>query len=770
MFKKYIKTNKLFLFISLLLFTWICCMQTLYAQKHCDMSSIIDQRESNKYTIVFKENNGLNQKQFLNKYRCALELGKHDKLKCVEEREMTGYPGAYTYYRYEQYYKGIPVQWSEIKIIEKEGELSSLHGNIVKHLNINVKPTLSEEKALSLALEHLGAEKYLWEDGEKVREMNRWSNTPGKSRYPKGHLVIKKIKWEGPKTDKNYALVYHFRIITLSPTNINTFVGEYFVSVEAHTGKIIRAHYGAVNLNDEQTVQTLYNDSQSFFVNEFSTGKYELLNNEQGYSVETKQNKTEINNYIDYFVWGIYNRVKETDGDKIWKDDDQIFPASAHWATQKTYEYFKDVHQYEGFDGAGNANIRVLVSHNNYEIYYASAKEVDGIMYLLFTDGATKEIPKYQETTWNDLGSIDNVGHEFAHGFMLKKHSSSIPDGEPFLKGKNGALHESFSDIFGALVERHTIGATGCSVFYLMGNDLTDDPVLQRSFCKPKEIGRHYDNNGTPDDYNDDIIKQGQPHTYEGKFWENPESANDDGGIHVNCAVMNYWFYLLAEGGTGKNDNGQIYNIEGIGYEEAEKLIFKYFINMFDMETDFFQAAQDIISTAKMLWPENNGCNEKTKAVAYAFYAVGMSEQPWLDECAGCNDGFKNNGEEGIDCGGPDCEECTGLLDYQYDKICNPQTGELHLEISFLDQNQVWPLSIKGDYIDEEITYAEFVNNNYKITTDIINNDNGNNFFYFFIKDAEGKYAEISGAYICNQCNDGTNSTGPEPVMMDTAM
>ena len=50
-----------------------------------------------------------------------------------------------------------------------------------------------------------------------------------------------------------------------------------------------------------------------------------------------------------------------------------------------------------------------------------------------------------------------------------------------------------------------------------------------------------------------------QPNTYKGDYWgetDNPSKKNDWGHVHINSGVMNYWFYLLSEGGTGTNDNG----------------------------------------------------------------------------------------------------------------------------------------------------------------------------------------------------------------------
>jgi Zn-dependent metalloprotease len=50
------------------------------------------------------------------------------------------------------------------------------------------------------------------------------------------------------------------------------------------------------------------------------------------------------------------------------------------------------------------------------------------------------------------------------------------------------------------------------------------------------------------------------PDTYEGIYWAST-SGSDNGGVHTNSGVQNFWFYLLCEGGNGVNDNGDSYNV-----------------------------------------------------------------------------------------------------------------------------------------------------------------------------------------------------------------
>ena len=53
------------------------------------------------------------------------------------------------------------------------------------------------------------------------------------------------------------------------------------------------------------------------------------------------------------------------------------------------------------------------------------------------------------------------------------------------------------------------------------------------------------------------------PDTYLGGNWWTDEA--DNGGVHSNSGVQNFWFYLLVEGGTGTHDHGESYSVNGMG-------------------------------------------------------------------------------------------------------------------------------------------------------------------------------------------------------------
>ena len=117
----------------------------------------------------------------------------------------------------------------------------------------------------------------------------------------------------------------------------------------------------------------------------------------------------------------------------------------------------------------------------------------------------------------DDWNTNDIMGHEFTHG-VTQSEAGLIYNNE------SGALNESFSDIFGEMVESWAEGI--CD--YLVGADRG----AIRSFINPNTYG--------------------QPDTYLGTDWYT--GTADNGGVHTNSGVQNHWFYLVSEGGSGTND------------------------------------------------------------------------------------------------------------------------------------------------------------------------------------------------------------------------
>jgi len=120
------------------------------------------------------------------------------------------------------------------------------------------------------------------------------------------------------------------------------------------------------------------------------------------------------------------------------------------------------------------------------------------------------------------LTSLDVVGHELSHGFVSGTSKLEY-------KGHSGALNESFSDIMGVMFEFYmyeTFKLNGESD-WLIGEDLGMKNPFLRSMENPH--------------------KGNQPDKYKGKYYIDPHSKTDYGGVHINSGIPNYCFYLACK-------------------------------------------------------------------------------------------------------------------------------------------------------------------------------------------------------------------------------
>ncbi len=134
------------------------------------------------------------------------------------------------------------------------------------------------------------------------------------------------------------------------------------------------------------------------------------------------------------------------------------------------------------------------------------------------------------------------IGHELAHG--VTQFTANLE-----YRGQPGALNESISDVFGALVEQHSAGQSTARASWLIGEGLFTDQVEGVALRSMKAPGTAYD---------DDVLgKDPQPATMAGYI----ETDDDNGGVHLNSGIPNRAFYLVADalGGNAWETPGRIW-------------------------------------------------------------------------------------------------------------------------------------------------------------------------------------------------------------------
>ncbi len=270
-------------------------------------------------------------------------------------------------------------------------------------------------------------------------------------------------------------------------------------------------------------------------------------------------------------------------------DSDSNFTASydqagvsAHWVLENNYDYYLSAFNRDSYDGKGS-RIRAYV---HWSTNWTNAQWLGSFMRFGDADGVS----------YGSLVSIDVISHEFAHG--VTQETANL-----IYQAEYGGLNESFSDIFGESLENYMKG----EVDWLVGREFAKSASPFRSMSDPKSLG--------------------SPDTYEGDNWVSPSNLGfDNGGVHFNSGVQNYWFYLLIEGGSGTNDKGFAYNVTGIGFEDAQQIAYRNLSVYLTPTSEFSDARLGAINAAADLFGAGS---QQYNSVIDAWDAVGVTE-PFL--------------------------------------------------------------------------------------------------------------------------------------------
>jgi Zn-dependent metalloprotease len=481
-----------------------------------------------------------------------------------------------SHHRYLQHYKGIPIIGAEYILHEKNGAVWHANGLLVHGLKMDVTPALSEQAALQAALNHLGAEAYMWQNEANEAFLKRERGDAKATFYPKGELKLTSGKSE--MAAENFKLVYRFDIYAEKP------LGRYYVDVDAKTGEIVnkitRIHDADVNGSGA----SLYNGTVSMIVDQVSASNFRLQENQnlvRGADIRTynMNNGTNYNAATDF---------TSTTANGPWDNAG----VSAHWGAEATYDYYYQKHNRNSIDNAGfallsyvHANLVGMGYPNNVNAFWDGSR-------MTYGDG--------DGVNYFPLVCLDVVGHELTHG--VTDYSSNL-----IYSNESGALNESFSDIFGNAVEFFKENPGVESGFpnarWRVGEDLTANGLGIRNMANPNEFS--------------------DPDTYQGSFWYT--GTADNGGVHTNSGVQNFWFYLLVEGGSGTNDVGYAYNVVGLGLTDAAAIAYTNNNSFLTSSSNYNAARNGAIAAAEQLFGVGS---QQALSTAEAWLAVGVGTIP----------------------------------------------------------------------------------------------------------------------------------------------
>ena len=563
------------------------------AQDYID-EKIVDDK-GNISLVTFKKNSTLLASSPNSIFAEVLKLSPNSELRLKE----TLRDGKFKDEKYQMFYNNLKVEFGSYNVHYKDEKITSMNGDIFSTQNAVTVPKISANEAFSKALKHVGASKYMWEDAQYTAENDY--------KKPAGELVLLPV--EIGKGQYHLHLVYKFDIYAAQP------LSRAIIYVDALEGRIIFSnavmkHAGETNLipvaehqsqpiqiKKERTSQailfvsgtadTRYSGTKSIETSLVS-GSHILHDTTRGNGVRTynlKKSST-ISSAVDF---------KDTDNN--WtaaEHNNSTFDNAAldaHWGVEKTYDYFKDTFNRNSYDNNG-ALLKSYVHYGNaYENAGWSGTE------MIYGDGAS---------TFRPLTSFDVTAHELGHAVC--EYTADLA-----YQRESGALNEGLSDIWGAVVE-HKYAPEKQN--FIIGEDITiASPGHLRSMSNPK------------------VALSPQPDTFRGINWKaatveegcaspvGGSFGNDYCGVHTNSGVLNHWFYILVMGKTGTNDHGKSYNVTGIGWDKAEKIVYKLETTYLTPNSTYKNARDFGVQVAKELYGENSA---EAIATQDAFYAVGV--------------------------------------------------------------------------------------------------------------------------------------------------
>lgn len=266
-----------------------------------------------------------------------------------------------------------------------------------------------------------------------------------------------------------------------------------------------------------------------------------------------------------------------------------------HWGMGKTLDFYEDVFGRKSYDGNG-APV--------YNLIYLGDQTLNSLISIRPTNAAALSSQAPYPMFYGMGGDVMKpvvelsvMAHEFTH--IITGVTSNLE-----YAGEPGALNESFSDIMGINVKKYVRNTPD----WYIGADVIYGYSNLRDMSNPKN-GR---DGSVPD-----------PDTYGGENWVDPNDYNNDkGGIHANSGVQNKWYYLLTEGGSGTNDNGYEYSMEGIGIEKSRQIAYLTLTSYATEQSNYKAISEASIEAATVLFGDGKG--QEVEAVINAWKAVGV--------------------------------------------------------------------------------------------------------------------------------------------------
>jgi Zn-dependent metalloprotease len=242
-----------------------------------------------------------------------------------------------------------------------------------------------------------------------------------------------------------------------------------------------------------------------------------------------------------------------------------------------TWKFYNEIFGRESVDGRGKTLVSSVHYSQRYDNAFWNGQQMvygdgDGVVFRGFTS------------------ALDVIAHELTHG--VTQFTAQLP-----YRDQSGALNESFSDVFGAVVKQWSLGQTVDQADWLIGAGILAPGVAGRALRDMANPGTAYDD--------PKLGKDRQP----GHMRDFVQTMSDNGGVHINSGIPNRAFVLAA-----KAIGGRSWDITG-------KIWYVTLTERLTGAADFRKCAQETISVARDLYPQDPSIASR---VAKAWVEVGV--------------------------------------------------------------------------------------------------------------------------------------------------
>lgn len=247
-----------------------------------------------------------------------------------------------------------------------------------------------------------------------------------------------------------------------------------------------------------------------------------------------------------------------------------------------TWDFYWDIYGRQSIDDEGmplDATVHYGTDYNN---AFWNGQQ------MVFGDGDGEIFNRF-------TSALDVIGHELAHG-VTQDEARLVYMFQP------GALNESISDVFGALIKQREFNQTAVNADWLIGAGLFTSTVNGVALRSMKAPGTAYD---------DPLLgKDPQPDHMD----DYNSTYLDNGGVHINSGIPNKAFYRAAV------------DLGGYAWEKAGRIWYETLRDSALREnTGFKRFANLTVATATRLYGPGS---MEASVVANAWAGVGITTSP----------------------------------------------------------------------------------------------------------------------------------------------